>query len=371
MQIGAIRGKSFLFMKFTRIGISNYRNIEFTRLEVDAPRIFFVGRNGQGKTNFLEAVGYCTALRAFRARENEVVIGPKAGFAEVVYEGVLNAGEDIQARARIKRKGKEVWIDGDPVRRASAFVGRLPTVVLSSEDLNIARGSPSLRRRYIDTFLCGVDRVYYANLQRYQKAIQERNALLKSNPEKHLLDVFEDELCKPAVEVIQARKQAMANLNQLAQQFYGKLSGESEAIEILYSPNCDIEDENDYREMIKRSRKRDLIMQSTGKGPHRDDIQFLINGRLASDYASDGQLRSVVLALAFGIIESWRQKIGENPVVLADDILGELDPERRERFWQAMDPDLQLFATGTQLPSASKDWLVYEVDAGCFEKRNA
>ena len=289
-------------------------------------------------------------------------------YTEIVYEGIVGDGDVIQARARIKRKGKEVWLDGDPVKRASEFVGRLPTVVLSSEDLNIARGSPSLRRRYIDAFLCGIDREYYSSLQRYQKALQERNALLKSNPKDNLLNVFETELTKPAVSIIRKRREALLDLNERAQSFYEQLSGGSEAIEILYSPNCAIEEEADYADVIKRSRKRDMILQSTGKGPHRDDFQFMINGRLAADYASDGQLRSIILALAFGIIETWRKTIGENPVVLADDILGELDPERRERFWKAMDPELQVFATGTELPSNADEWLIYEVEAGKFLK---
>lgn len=355
-------------MKFTTIALSNYRNIEFARLNVDAQRVFFYGKNGQGKTNVLEAIGLSTTLRAFRAKENEILIGPRSEYSEVLYESLHADEERLDAKVRIKRRGKEVWADGEVVKRASDFVGRLPTVVLSSGDLSIARGSPSTRRRYLDTFLCGVDRSYYSALQRYQKALQERNALLKSGPEDSLLSAFEKQLIAPALELIKSRREALVLLNEFAQEFYHQLSGNSESIQVEYQPNFDCENEDDYEKQLLKSRQRDLYLQSTGKGPHRDDYKLLLNGMPASDYASDGQQRSIVLSLAFAMIAYWRKQFGVAPVVLADDILGELDPERRKRFWKAMDSDLQLFATGTELPAEYGEggWLVYEVVDGRF-----
>ncbi|MBC2605294.1 DNA replication/repair protein RecF [Pelagicoccus albus] len=356
-------------MRFKTIAVSNYRNIKLARLNVDADRVFLLGRNGQGKTNLLEAIGYVTSLRAFRARENDTLLGPESPQAEILYEIDHEEFDETQARVLIKKKGKEVSLDGESVRRASDFVGRFPAVTLSSEDLSIVRGSPGGRRRFIDTFLCGIDRQYYVALQRYQKCVQERNALLKKGAAASLMRPFEAQMISPALEVIGKRKQVIGELGELASRFYGTLSGSEEQIGVSYKPNADPESEEAYWTLLDKNRKRDEILHSTGKGPHRDDFELSLNGRVASDFASDGQQRSIALSLAFATIAYWRERFGVCPALLIDDVLGELDPLRRERFWNALDERIQLIATGTELPDAAsgKDWMVYGVENGRFE----
>ena len=355
-------------MRFKTVAVSNYRNIKLARLDVDADRVFFLGRNGQGKTNLLEAIGYVTSLRAFRSRENETLLGPAGEQAEILYEIDHEDEGDAQAHVRIKKKGKEVALDGEPVRRASDFVGRFPAVTLSSEDLNVVRGSPGGRRRFIDTFLCGVDRQYYVALQRYQKCVQERNALLKKGAREALIKPFETEMIGPALEVIRKRREVIEELGSMASRFYETLSGCAEEIGVSYKPNASPDGEESYRELLERNRKRDEILQSTGKGPHRDDFELSLNGRPASDFASDGQQRSIALSLAFATIAYWRERFRVCPVLLIDDVLGELDPERRDRFWNALDEGIQLIATGTELPDASAghEWHVFVVESGSF-----
>lgn len=355
-------------MRFKKVAVSNYRNIAFARLDVEADRVFFLGRNGQGKTNLLEALGYVTSLRAFRARENETLLGPEDGTTEILYEMEHEEFGEAKAHVRIKRKGKEVSLDGENVRRASDFVGRFPAVTLSSEDLSIVRGSPGGRRRFLDTFLCGIDRQYYVALQRYQKCVQERNALLKKGADSSLMKPFELELIGPALEVIRKRSEVIGELGSMASRFYETLSGAAEEIGVRYKPNASPESEDAYWELLDRNRKRDEIMHSTGKGPHRDDFELDLNGRPASDFASDGQQRSIALSLAFATIAYWRERFSVSPVLLIDDVLGELDPVRRERFWAALDDGIQLIATGTELPNSleGKEWRVYRVEKGVF-----
>jgi DNA replication and repair protein RecF len=337
-------------------------------LDVDADRVFLLGRNGQGKTNLLEAAGYVTSLRAFRARENETLLGPESPQAEILYEIEHEEFEEVEARVRIKKKGKEVYLDREPVRRASEFVGRFPTVTLSSEDLSIVRGSPGGRRRFIDTFLCGIDRGYYVALQKYQKCIQERNALLKRGAAANLMKPFESQMVEPCLEVIRKRQEVIGELGTMASRFYETLSGSAEEIGVSYRPNAAPENEEAYWELLERNRRRDEIMHSTSKGPHRDDFELTLEGSLASDFASDGQQRSIALSLAFATIAYWRERFGVCPVLLIDDVLGELDPVRRERFWSALDSGIQLIATGTQLPACSgpNGWRVYGVEDGAF-----
>lgn len=357
-------------MRFKKVSIGNYRNIEFARLDVDAPRVFLHGKNGQGKTNMLEALGLATALRPFRTHENRKVIGPKGEYSEIVYEIDHEDLGETNLRARIKKTGKEVWIDEEPMRRLSDFVGRFPTVILSSNDMQLARGSPGNRRRYFDAFICGVDRSYFAALQLFQKLLQERNALLKKNAKSSLLAAFEVQMDAPALAICRTREAILEDLVSIAKSYHTELSVSKESLRIEYGQNADVRKEGDYLAVLEKNRKRDSYLQSTGKGPHRDDYAIYVNELAAVDYASEGQQRSVSLSMALAMIEYWRRRFGFLPVALADDALGELDTDRKERFWSVLDEDLQIIATGTQLPHSNdgRAWKTIEVEAGEFRE---
>lgn len=356
-------------MQFNLITVSNYRNIEFSCLELGSPRIFLHGRNGQGKTNLLEALGLATALRPFRTHENRVVIGPAAAYTEIAYELDHEDLGETQVRARIKKSGKEVWIDNEPVKRLSDFVGRFPTVILSSNDLQLTRGTPGNRRRFFDAFICGVDRNYFRALQTYQKLLQERNALLKRNESQAVVAAFESQMDDPALLICRIRKEVLGSLMEYAVNVHKEISSKDEVLAVEYARSAELESEGDYLKLLDQNRKRDSYLQSTGKGPHRDDFVISLNGMSADDFASEGQQRSITLSLSLAIIEFWQSHFGFRPVALADDALGELDSKRRDRFWSVLDKKLQIIATGTQPPSSSEkgDWRIIEVSNGIFE----
>ncbi len=356
-------------MQFNRISVSNYRNIKFSRLELGSPRVFLHGRNGQGKTNLLEALGLVTALRPFRTHENRVVIGPAASYAEIAYELEHEKLGETQVKARIKKSGKEVWIDGEPMKRLSDFVGRFPTVILSSNDLQLTRGTPGNRRRFFDAFICGVDRDYFRALQTFQKLLQERNALLKRNESKAVVSAFESQMDEPALMICKIRKEVLDALMEYAVKVHREISLEGESLAVDYSRSAELEKAGDYLKLLDENRKRDGYLQSTGKGPHRDDFVISLNGMSADDFASEGQQRSITLSLSLAIIEFWQNRFGFRPVALADDALGELDSSRRNRFWSVLDKDLQIIATGTRPPSSEEkdDWRMVEVSDGEFK----
>lgn len=358
-------------MRFLSVGLRNYRNIELARLSLDAPRVFFVGENGQGKTNLLEAIGYITAQRAFRTRENRLLIGSHGADAELSFELEQEELGEVKARSLIKASGKEAWIDGQPARRVSDFVGQFPTVVLSSNDMQIARGSPGVRRRLLDNFLCGTSFEYFSALQSYQKAMQERNALLKKEAPAELLRVFERQMAGPALTLQRKRERAVGELREMAAQLYREIAMGMETLDFEYKPSQPAASEAEFLEALEKNRRRDLVLRSTNRGPHRDDLEISLSGRLASDFASEGQQRSTVLALALAIAHYWRGHFGFVPVALADDALAELDGKRRREFWRVLDDDMQVVATGTELPSdaAAGDWKVFEVAEGRVSPR--
>ncbi|MEM9161371.1 MAG: DNA replication and repair protein RecF, partial [Verrucomicrobiota bacterium] len=193
--------------------------------------------------------------------------------------------------------------------------------------------------------------------------------LLKKGADVGVMKAFEAQMGDPAALIFKKRKQAMSDLLERAQESYAMISGDSERLEIEYKPNLVVEEPDSFLESLEKNRRRDEILHSTSKGPHRDDFLIKLNGMAAADYASEGQQRSTVLALSLAIIRFWQERLKVSPVVLADDVLGELDTERRKRFWDAVDPELQFIASGTQLPEdrEEQDWKVFRVSEGSFE----
>ncbi len=354
-------------MKLRFIRLQHFRNIAATELRFTGERTFFVGANGQGKTNLLEAIGYVSALRAFRPGDNRTLIEqgqPEAGIGYGFEHERLGASEVI---VRILPRGKEATLDREPVRRLSDFIGRFPTVLFASEDIQLVRGGPALRRRWIDLHLASLDAAYLADLQAYHRALEARNRLLKDGASPAEFAAFERELAPAACRLIARRRDGLARVAGRVAECYATLSGGDESGSVRYVPDAAPENEAACLAALERGRPRDLQLRSTQRGPHRDDVALVVADRDASLFASEGQQRALVLALRFAQLRDARAVSGIAPLVLADDVLGELDPMRRARFWSVLDPDLQLFATGTVLPEPrDAGWTVIEVAHGGF-----
>lgn len=357
-------------MKLRLIRLQHFRNIAEAELRFRRDRMFFLGPNGQGKTNLLEAIGYVSALRAFRPGDNRTLIEQGHGEAALAYRFEHETLGESEVLARIQPRGKEAAFDGSPIRRLSDFIGRFPTVLFASEDIQLVRGGPALRRRLIDLHLASVDSGYMADLQAYHRALEARNRLLKDGAGAAELSAFEHQLAPAACRLVAQRRSGIARLGAWVAEFYGALSGGAEPGGLSYAPDTELEDVAGYRALLEKARPRDLQARSTQHGPHRDDLRLSVSGREAALFASEGQQRALVLALRFAQLRDARARSGIAPLVLADDVLGELDPVRRARFWSVLDPDLQLFATGTTPPGDDGNaWTIVNVSGGRFERR--
>lgn len=354
-------------MKLRLVRLQHFRNIAAAELAFAGDRTYFLGPNGQGKTNLLEAIGYVSALRAFRPGDNSTLIEQGRSEAAIAYHFDHEKLGTSEVVARIRPKGKEATLDGNPVRRLSDFIGRFPSVLFASEDIQIIRGGPALRRRLLDLHFASLDPGYLDDLQAYHRALAARNQLLKDAINPPELAAFEHQLAPAACRLIARRRAGVARLASLVTELYAGLTGGNEAAAIAFAPDSAIEDATAYLEMLQRARVRDLPMRSTQRGPHRDDFVLKISDRDASLFASEGQQRALVLALRFAQLRDARAATGIAPLVLADDVLGELDPQRRARFWSVMDDDLQVFATGTVPPAGDRArWTIVEVSGGTF-----
>lgn len=357
-------------MRLIRARLQNFRNISLATLEFGRGRQFLCGQNGQGKTNLIEAVGLLTALRSFRTADTRHLIQQGHEGATLVFELEHEREGEVRVCVVLGREGKEVSVDQEKVTRFADFIGRYPAVVFSSADIQLLRGGPGGRRRWLDLTLSSADRGYLAALQSYHKALAERNVLLRKGAARNELEAFERTMAPSAVELVSRRKEGLAALGAQLTPAYARIADGSEEVALHYACDFDADSAGAFLEVIKQSLDRDLRFRTTLRGPHRDDFDFVLNGMPAKDYGSEGQQRLLVIALRLAQA-AWFEANGRiKPILLADDIVGELDPGRRERFWAAIDAESQVLATGTEVPPGfGPEWTVFNVAAGVFFAR--
>lgn len=352
-------------MRILEIRLQDFRNLTFAAIDLSAGRTFFVGANGQGKSNILEGIGLITAFRSFRTQSTAVL--PKKGKSafSILYRLELDDGSDVEVVISFGQSGRKVQVDGEPVSKMGDFVGRFPVVPLSTGDLMLLRGAPSERRRFMDMAFSTVNPGYYTSLRRYHQALAERNRLLKHRGSAAEFSAFEAAVAKHGVEVTGFRVELMAELRSLLQATYGGLAEAEEGADLEYKANAEC-DEAGYRALLESSRERDQVIGATQRGPHRDDFRLSLSMGQAKEYASDGQQRGLCVALRIAQSRLYEARLGVVPVLLVDDVLGELDTVRRKGFWSVCPIKMQIIASGTELPIVSGEdvWSNQLVESG-------
>ena len=356
-------------MQITKARFSKFRNIDFCDLALAGKNHFMLGVNGQGKSNCLEAIGFISALRSFRTQLTKPLFQKNTNEFQLFYEIEHERLGITEVELRIKQKEKTLLIDGDPVKRLSDFIGLFPVVPLHSGDLMILRGSPSERRRFFDMTLASVDPQYFHLLRMFYRAMQERNQLLKAQSGGIAFDAFEKELAKYAFSLVIKRKEGIEHISQILANVYEAFSEDNESPVLAYKPDIELTSIDAYEQFFAEQRKKDQILGSTSRGHHRDDYSLGLAIGGAKEYGSDGQQRGLSVALRMAQASLFETKLGIKPVILVDDILGELDPKRKKSFWATCSKELQIIASGTEFSvgEASRDWQVWDVDSGNFK----
>jgi DNA replication and repair protein RecF len=355
-------------MRLRRLTLQNFRIIPLTQLALTGRLQFFVGANGQGKTNLLEAVGCLTALRSFRTADHKLLIAHGQSEAAIACTLEHERCGETTVTIKLRADGKEAWTDKERVTRLADYLGRFPTVVFTSQDLQLIRGAPAVRRRWLDLTLAAMDADYLRVLQTYHRALAERNALLKRGPAAAEFTAFEQTMAPAAAELVARRREGLRVLADVLTQRYAQIAAAAEPAGFAYAPDFAEATPEAVAAMLAKNRARDAQFRTTLCGPHRDDFEFTLAGHPAKDFASEGQQRSLVIALRLAQAAWFQARSGVRPVLLADDVLGEIDPARRERFWAAIDPESQVLATGTALPAGTRAsaWEVFYVNGGAF-----
>jgi recF protein len=365
-----------VFLK--QITLQHYRNYDSLELDTDRKVNLFVGPNAQGKTNLLEAIFALALTKSHRTSKDRELIGWQAESARISGTVEKRYGS-VTLDLTFSPQGKKAKINGLEQRKLSDFVGTLNVVMFAPEDLEIVKGTPGVRRRFLDMEIGQVQPGYLHTLQQYGKALVQRNNYLKTagrgaNLQEALLDVWNAQLAEYGVKIMKKRKHFIHKLQIWAEQIHAGITAGGEKLDVQYRPSFEIDLEQDEavlfdQFMIKLSQVKDQEIRRgmTLIGPHRDDMSFSINGKEAQVYGSQGQQRTTALSLKLAEIELIREEIGEYPLLLLDDVLSELDRNRQTQLIETFQSKVQTFITTTGLESVDVGKLQ---DAGIYQVQN-
>lgn len=351
-------------MYLEKLALINYRNYESLNINFAAQINILLGANAQGKTNLIEAIYYLAIGRAYRSvRENQLL---KWGQQYFVIAGEI---DNKIGKSRIKisfreqnavsSASKELKINGIKIRKMADFFGNLTAVLFAPEDLYIVKGSPAERRKFLDNDISQVSPSYFLKLQQYNKILTQRNHLLKriAKREKGFaeLEIWNMQFVEKSADIIQKRLHVLEKLTPLTRLMQRKLTGGQENLEFkyLFNRQKEIKNGDDIKELVyeemKKVKNDELIRGITLCGPHRDDLLLTLNNINLKSYGSQGQHRTAVLAIKLAELEFFKGESGEYPLLLLDDVLSELDRERREHLINIIqEKAIQCFITTTE-----------------------
>jgi len=331
----------------THLRLRDFRN--YARLDADfAPGLhLLLGDNAQGKTNILEAIYLLSTLRSFRGVGGAQMIrhGQKGYFA-----GGRAVGQgEHELKMYWSAAERTVSLDGRPVRKVTDYLGVLRAVVFCTEDLQLVKGAARVRRRFLDLLLSQTHPAYLPLLHRYARALRSRNALLKQPVlDEAALDSFSRELAAAGNEIIRYRRELIPKLSPLARLACRRISRDAEELRLEYQSAV----KQDFLVELAQASRRERAYRATLVGPHRDDLLMQLNDRSAAQFGSEGQKRTLAIALKMAQAEYLTGLHGAPPVLLVDDIMGELDQKRRSGFMPLLDHAHQgrgqVFMTATE-----------------------
>ncbi|MFB2933693.1 DNA replication/repair protein RecF [Aerosakkonemataceae cyanobacterium BLCC-F154] len=363
-------------MYLKNLHLVQFRNYQDQWVEFGAPKTILVGNNAQGKSNLLEAVELLSTLKSHRVTRDRDLVKESAEWGKIAATLARQTGE-IDLSLTLRRNGRRtVSRASEPLKRQIDFLGTINAVQFSSLDLDLVRGGPEHRRSWLDNLVVQLEPFYAYILQQYHQILRQRNALLKKIREQGIVNdasissvshselaLWDAQLVTAGVRVMRRRARALQRLTPIARHWHQTISDSTEKLEIKYLPSVVMEkDDLEWLQQgfLEKIQQRSIAEQHQGTtlvGPHRDEVEFSINQTPARQYGSQGQQRTLVLALKLAELKLIEEVIGEPPLLLLDDVLAELDLNRQNQLLETIQTRFQTLITTTHLSAFDPVWL--------------
>ena len=364
-------------MYLKRLHLRDFRNYRDRHVEFRAPKTILVGDNAQGKSNLLEGAALLSTLKSYRSASDRDLIheGTDIGGVWGLVERQI---APIELSVTLRRTGRRtVAVDRQGCRRQLDFLGIFNVVEFSSLDLELVRGSPESRRHWLDGLVVQLEPLYAHLLKQYERVLRQRNALLRKNRDSRFsmppgtesaLPVLNVQLATLGTKVMRRRARAIERLTPIARAWHDAIGGGAEQLSIRYAANVSLPEPSPmwdkpevlrqgFLELIQDKAIAEYHRGTTLVGPHRDEVALFINETPARQYGSQGQQRTLVLALKLAQLKLIEEVVGEPPVLLLDDVLAELDPNRQNQLLEAIEDRFQTLITTTHLGVFDAQWL--------------
>ncbi|KIL49193.1 DNA replication/repair protein RecF [Jeotgalibacillus soli] len=371
-------------MYIEQLELVHYRNYERLTVEFDDNVNVILGENAQGKTNVMESIYVLAMAKSHRTSNDKDLIQWESEYAKIKGR-VMKQHSSLPLELTISKKGKRARLNHLEQSKLSQYIGNMNVVMFAPEDLHLVKGSPQVRRRFIDMEIGQISAVYLHDSNLYQKILQQRNHYLKQlqsrkQHDRTMLEVLTDQFIEMAIKIVHRRFQFIKLLQQWAEPIHSGISRGLETLEVVYKPSVGVTADQEhaaieavFRGKFEELQEREIDRGVTLIGPHRDDLQFLVNGHDVQTFGSQGQQRTTALSIKLAEIELIHAEIGEYPILLLDDVLSELDDYRQSHLLNTIQGKVQTFVTTTSVEGIDHRTLneatTFIVEKGSMMKR--
>lgn len=370
-------------MQLNDLQLRNFRNYQDLSLTFDKNITIFLGENAQGKTNVLESIYVLAMTRSHRTNNEQELIAFDSDQAYL--KGTLQKrNNQVPLEITLTKKGRKTKVNHIEQKKLSSYVGQMNVILFAPEDLSLVKGSPQVRRKFLDMEIGQIDPIYLYDLVQYQGVLKQRNQYLKQTAgEKKVdlvyLEILDEQLVSFGAKVLFARQRFVNRLEHWANALHQKISQNKEILTLHYVSSVPFEETAEvatiqaaFLEKLKQSRDKERFRMSTQVGPHRDDLSFAINGKEVQTYGSQGQQRTTALSVKLAEIDLMKAETGEYPILLLDDVMSELDDSRQLHLLETIEDKVQTFLTTTTLEHVKNKMTVepaiYYVSQGRISK---
>lgn len=373
-------------MQLTRLSLTNFRNYQKADIKFSEGVHIIHGENGSGKTTILEAIHYLALTKSFRTTNDKNLVLNTENMFRI--QGEFKTSQEqaiVSTIAYSPETGKILTVNGQKSQKFSDYIGEVPMVLLHPADLSLSQGGPAQRRRFLDILLSQSSKLYLHHLIQYNRSLRQRNRLLAESAGKkcdpQLLKSWEENLIAHGAEIIRRRSETAEQLSGQVKSSYRELSSKEDKVKIIYRSNVQQMEGEElapaFERLFDHKRSQEQEYGTTLVGPHRDDLLFLLNGKPLRDYASQGEHKTFIIALKLAEFQHLQQQRLQPPILLFDDIFGELDANRIQQMLRQLGNIGQVFVTTTsrnffgKMPDFSLPVHYYEVEKGMITQAEA